>query len=350
MVTIENTHAQMLHTDSVARAARRASRGHGHGAALGHALHPLGVHSHVHLERARSLAVHAADPGGGILHDRLLHACPAPSCRCSRYGWCVTRASTRPKSGLFDKLLRVYNRMVAAVIRHRWIAVPGYRRGLRAAVVAGRQPGGKGTLSPGRFRPVRDPLPRAAGVRVRAHAETRRQDAGGHRPGDRAQGGDLDGLRRPGGHQHRHQQHAALHARPGRRADPRAALGRVGPARGRTSRTSAQGPARAVGPLDEGGIAAGRLLGRGGAVAGREDLFRLRAGRHRQRGHELRLADPGRGDGGRPGPGRGAQARPARPRRDEEDSRPPRRAALPAARLPDRAGGHRPSRKRASAA
>ncbi len=74
----------------------------------------------------------------------------------------------------------------------------------------------------------------------------------------------------------------------------------------------------------------------------REDLLRFRAGRHRQRGHEFRLADPGRGHGGRPGAGRGAQARAARPRRDEEDFQPPRRAALPAARLPDRAGEHRP--------
>ena len=47
-----------------------------------------------------------------------------------------------------------------------------------------------------------------------------------------------------------------------------------------------------------------RLLGQGSAVHGAEDYLRFRAGRHRQRGDELRLADPRRGDGGRPGPGR----------------------------------------------
>ena len=49
-------------------------RHHRHGAALGHALHPLGVHSHVHPQRAGPLAVHAADAGGGLRHDRLLPA------------------------------------------------------------------------------------------------------------------------------------------------------------------------------------------------------------------------------------------------------------------------------------
>ena len=38
-----------------------------------------------------------------------------------------------------------------------------------------------------------------------------------------------------------------------------------------------------------------------------EVFLRLRAGRHRQQGDEFRLADPGRGDGRRPGPGSGAR-------------------------------------------
>ena len=48
VVTVENTHAQMHHTDSVARAARRASAATASAAVPGHALHPLGVHPHVH--------------------------------------------------------------------------------------------------------------------------------------------------------------------------------------------------------------------------------------------------------------------------------------------------------------
>ena len=79
------------------------------------------------------------------------------------------------------------------------------------------------------------------------------------------------------------------------------------------------------------------------AVDGPQDSLRFRAGRHRQRGHELRLSDPGGGDGGRPGPESGPQARAGRPRGDAEACRSPRRSALPAARLPGRGGGHRPS-------
>ena len=44
-VTIENTHAQMRHTDSDRPGGAAGSRGHGHGPPVGHALHPVGVHS-----------------------------------------------------------------------------------------------------------------------------------------------------------------------------------------------------------------------------------------------------------------------------------------------------------------
>ena len=78
VVTIENTHAQMLAYALRGPGGGAGQRGHGHGPPPGHALHSLGVHSHVHLERARSLAVHAADPGGGILHDGVLPAVEHP--------------------------------------------------------------------------------------------------------------------------------------------------------------------------------------------------------------------------------------------------------------------------------
>ena len=47
-VTIENTHSQMRHTNSIARAARRAAATTATARLVGHALHPLGVHPDLH--------------------------------------------------------------------------------------------------------------------------------------------------------------------------------------------------------------------------------------------------------------------------------------------------------------
>ena len=67
MVTIENTHVQMRHTDSVARAARRSDAA----TATARLLAMLCILSvfipTFILQRAGPLAVHAADAGGGLL-------------------------------------------------------------------------------------------------------------------------------------------------------------------------------------------------------------------------------------------------------------------------------------------
>ncbi len=92
-VTIENTHAQMRHTHSIARAAP-SERRHQHGAALGHALHPLGVHSHAHPQRAGPLAVHALDAGRGLRHGRLLPVVQHARTRAHRVA-CEARGRAR---------------------------------------------------------------------------------------------------------------------------------------------------------------------------------------------------------------------------------------------------------------
>ena len=74
MVTVENTHAQMHHTHSLARAARRADAA----TAAARFLAMLCILSvfipTFIMQRAGPLAVHAADAGGGLLDDRLLPA------------------------------------------------------------------------------------------------------------------------------------------------------------------------------------------------------------------------------------------------------------------------------------
>ena len=110
----------------------------------------------------------------------------------------------------------------------------------------------------------------------------------------------------------------------------------------RVARAAAEGAAGAGRAVAEGSPGAGRVLARGSPGPRQEVLLRLRAGRHRQQGDELRLADARRGRGRRPERADGPGARAQSPGGDEEDSHSPRRAALPAARLPDGAGGHRP--------
>ena len=251
VVTIENTHAQMLHTDSVARAARRASAATATARLLAMlCILSVFIPTFILNEPVRSLFMPLTlAVGFSMIASYLLSSTLVPVLSV----WLMRhKGEHAAEGGLFGKLLAVYNRIVAVVIRLRWIAVPGYLAACGLLFWLVGSAGGKGAVSAGRCRPVRDPLPRAAGFRVRTHAETRGQDAGGHRPGGAAQGGDLDGLRRHGGHQHRHEQHAALHARPGRRADARAAPGRIGRAPGRPARPPPQGAARAVDPLDPG--------------------------------------------------------------------------------------------------
>ena len=72
-VTIENTHSQMRHTTSTARAAA-GSRGNRHGTLVGDAVHSIGVHTNLYPQRAGAFTVHAVDIGRRFLDDCLLYA------------------------------------------------------------------------------------------------------------------------------------------------------------------------------------------------------------------------------------------------------------------------------------
>ena len=343
VVTIENTHAQMLHTDSVARAARRASRGHGHGPPLGHALHSVGVHPHVHLERARPLAVHAADPGGGILHDRLLPALQHAGAGALGMADAAQGRARGRKSAFFDRLLPRLQPPCGG--RDRGFAGSPFRDIWRpAGCCSGWSARQVGTelfpqVDSGQFViRFRAPpgseyeLTRKLAVKMLEVIDQETQHKVAISMGyvglaatNTATNNMLLFMRGPDDGQIRVRlwKGAGVHL-----ADLRERLRKALPEQ-LVPWTKEE--------LQREGYSAEEAQSMAGKI-----VLRFRAGRHRQRGDELRLADPRRGDGGRPGPGRGPQARAEGPRRDEEDSQPPRRAALPAARLPDRAGGHRP--------
>ena len=73
-VTVENIHVQMQRTEQHRLGGPPRQPHHGGASTAGHALHPLGVHPGVHHDRPAAVAVHAADPGGRVRHDRVVPA------------------------------------------------------------------------------------------------------------------------------------------------------------------------------------------------------------------------------------------------------------------------------------
>src|SRR5208283_2861157 len=124
VVTIENTHAQMLHTDSVARAARRASAATATARLLATlCILSVFIPTFILNEPVRSLFMPLTlAVGFSMIASYLLSSTLVPVLSV----WLVRHKEHAGESRLFDKLLTVYNRMVAAVVRFRWIAVPGY--------------------------------------------------------------------------------------------------------------------------------------------------------------------------------------------------------------------------------
>ena len=72
-VEVENVHAQMRRTDNVATAVLRGNIDHRGPPAPGVALYSVGVHPGVHHGRPAAVAVHAADAGGRVCDDLLVH-------------------------------------------------------------------------------------------------------------------------------------------------------------------------------------------------------------------------------------------------------------------------------------
>jgi multidrug efflux pump subunit AcrB len=125
VVTIENTHAQMLHTDSVARAARRAAAATATARLLAMlCILSVFIPTFILNEPIRSLFMPLTlAVGFSMIASYLLSSTLVPVLTV----WLVRhKGEHASESRLFATLLRVYNRLVAAVIGFRWIAVPGY--------------------------------------------------------------------------------------------------------------------------------------------------------------------------------------------------------------------------------
>ena len=110
----------------------------------------------------------------------------------------------------------------------------------------------------------------------------------------------------------------------------------------RVSRAAPQGPPRTRHPLAGEPAGTGRAVPRGGDAASQAVDLRIRAGRHRDPGHELRLADADRGPTHRHRPGRCPGACRKDRRQDEAHPLPPRRPVRADARLPLHRGRYRP--------
>jgi len=124
VVTIENTHAQMAHTDSVARAARRASSATATARLLAMlCILSVFIPTFILQEPIRSLFMPLTlAVGFSMIASYLLSSTLVPVLSV----WLVRHKEHAGESRLFGKVLSVYNRIVALVIRLRWITVPGY--------------------------------------------------------------------------------------------------------------------------------------------------------------------------------------------------------------------------------
>ena len=104
---------------------------HGRAAAPGLAVHPVGIHPGVHHGRPAAGAVYAAVPGCRLRHDLFVFALQhlrAGAVRLpaqARGPWRPWRDG-EPKLGMFDRMLKVYGKIVNWFVHLRWVVVPAY--------------------------------------------------------------------------------------------------------------------------------------------------------------------------------------------------------------------------------
>ncbi len=125
VVTIENTHAQMLHTDSVARAARRASAATATARLLAMlCILSVFIPTFILNEPVRSLFMPLTlAVGFSMIASYILSSTLVPVLSV----WLICHTGEHAaKQGLFDRCLGLYSRLVQAVIQFRWIIVPAY--------------------------------------------------------------------------------------------------------------------------------------------------------------------------------------------------------------------------------
>ena len=342
-VTIENVHVQMRSTPKIATAVLRGQLCDGGADPAGALVHPVRFRPGVHHGRPVAVAVHAADPGGRVRHDRVVRALQHVRADPVRGPARARAGMAREKGGLFDRMLKAYGNAVRRLVRLRWWVVPGYL-GACALVLGllGLQIGrelfpqidsGQFVL---RFRPPPGSnFELTRQMAIKCLEEIEREAGPGHiritmgYVGQVPPNFGIDNMvlfmRGPDDGQLR----VALTDDSGIKLDA-------------FRETAAQGPARAGDPL------AGRAAEAGGPVgvarrSGRPTWhLRPGAGRHRDQGHELRLADADRGAGRGHRPEAGAAARREDRHQHEEDPLPPRRRVRADARLSLGRGRDRP--------
>ena len=319
---------------------------HGRAAALGVALHPVGVHPGVHHGRPAPVALHAADPGGRVRHDRVVPALQhvrADPVRGPAQAPRRSHGHGEAKPGLFDRFLKVYGKFVGWFVHLRWLVVPAYL-GACALVLwqLGLQVGtelfpqvdsGQFVL---RFRPPPGSnfeLTRQMAVKcleeIEKEAKPENIEISMGYVGQVAPNFGIDNMvlfmRGPDDGQLR----VALREDSGiKLAEFRERLRKVLPER--------------VIPWLAKRLEQGGLVGDGGRAASQVGDLRFPAGRYRDQRHELRLVDadrrPRRRHRSEDGPAACGKDR----RRDETHPLPPRRPVRAGARLPQRRGHDRP--------
>ena len=210
-VTLENTHAQMRHTDSIARAARRANATTATARLLAMlCILSVFIPTFILNEPVRSLFMPLTlSVGFSMIASYLLSSTLVPVASV----WLMKhRGEAAHREGFFDRVLPRFAKIVDATVRRCWLLVPTYLVVCGLRVLARRQAGGDRIVSAGGFRPVCASFSHPSRIGIRVDAKVRTQDTRDHWQPDRRKSGDFDGVRGVGRNQHRDQQHPAVHA------------------------------------------------------------------------------------------------------------------------------------------
>ena len=299
-VTIENTHAQMRRTQSIARAAQEANATTNTARLLAMlCILSVFIPAFILNEPVRSLFMPLTlAVGFAMIASYLLSSTLVPVLTV----WLVRHAvHDEHKVSLFDRFLDVFVKVVTTTVRHRWAVVGTYLAACGVLIVL------VGSRVSTELFPEVDSGQFVLRFRAPPGTEydlTRRcavQILERHQRRERRQRGDVDRLYGHGLHEHGHQQHSLVHAGQRRRRAPRAVEGRQRRLRRQASRPLARvasKKSRAVAERLLGETRRSRGRGRGAVEA---DDVRFRAGRHRQHRDEFRLAESRRSPGDRAG-------------------------------------------------
>ena len=203
-VTLENTHAQMRHTDSIARAARRANSTTATARLLAMlCILSVFIPTFILNEPVRSLFMPLTlSVGFSMIASYLLSSTLVPVASV----WLIKhRGEATHQTGFFDRVLPRFARIVERHGTPLLASRSNLSRRVRPAVLARRPTGGNRIVSAGGFRPVRASFSDPSRVGIRVDAKVRTQDTRGHRQPDRGESGDFDGVRGVGRNQHRDQ-------------------------------------------------------------------------------------------------------------------------------------------------